>query len=73
MQNIGCPLVGDLKYNKNAKPNECFLGLWAYEIKLNHPITDEKLTFRVYPDTDIYPWNKCDLDRFLSVNIKNLY
>ncbi len=73
MQNIGCPLVGDMKYNKNAKANECFLGLWAYEIKLNHPITDEKLTFRVYPDTEVYPWKEFNLDKFLSVNIKNIY
>lgn len=73
MKHIGCPLVGDMKYNPNAKPNECYLGLWAYEVKLNHPVTNEKLTFRVYPDTDNYPWKDFDLDKYLSVNIKNLY
>lgn len=73
MKHIGCPLVGDMKYNPDAKANECYLGLWACELRLNHPITNENLTFRVYPDKDIYPWNMFDIDKYLNVSIKNLY
>lgn len=73
MKHIGCALVGDIKYNPNAVPNKCNLGLWAYELKLKHPTTNEIMTFRVYPDKDIYPWNEFDIDKYLSVNIKNLY
>lgn len=73
MAHIGCPLVGDMKYNPNAVKNKSYLGLWAYELKLNHPITNETMTFRVYPDKEVAPWRAFDLDKYLSVNIKNIY
>lgn len=51
----GCPLYGDNKYNKDAKAGEQ-IALFAYELCLIHPITKEKMTFKL--DKPLrYPFN----------------
>lgn len=47
MSAIGCPLVGDMKYNSQAKKG--YLALWAYHLSFFHPITQEKMRFLVQP------------------------
>ncbi len=42
----GNPLVGDQKYNKKATPN-ISIALFAKSISFNHPITKERLTFKL--------------------------
>lgn len=42
----GCPLYGDNKYNKDAKAGEQ-IALFAYELSLIHPVTKEKMTFKL--------------------------
>ena len=50
----GYPLYGDQKYNKNAKKAQ--IALYATELSFYHPITKEKLTFKIdTPNT--YPFN----------------
>lgn len=49
------PLYGDQKYNKNSKPGEQ-IALFSNSITFNHPITKERLTFKIdLPNR--YPWN----------------
>ena len=60
----GLPLIGDRKYQTNIedyKRREAhlklppyFLGLWAWGLKLYHPVTKEGMLFTALPDT--YPW-----------------
>lgn len=70
MQSIGTPLYGDQKYAEGKTPL-ANLALWATELRLTHPTTKEKLVFRVYPPVTEEPWGYFDVNRFLTVTIKN--
>ncbi len=48
-------LFGDNKYNKNAKVGQQ-IALFAYEIEFNHPITKERIKFKLDLKNK-YPWN----------------
>ncbi|MBQ9790531.1 MAG: RNA pseudouridine synthase, partial [Clostridia bacterium] len=65
LASIKCPIVGDQKYDQNAiKAN---LHLFAVELKFNHPISGERMVFRVFPPEDKPLWNKFHLGKFLSL------
>jgi 23S rRNA pseudouridine1911/1915/1917 synthase len=49
-----CPIVGDTKYGSDLKED---IALWAYLLKLSHPITKETLEFKSYPPMDKFPWS----------------
>lgn len=66
---IGCPLYGDQKYGEGLSPIDN-IALWATELKFSHPITKERLVYRVYPPIDNIPWKLFDVNRFLAINIK---
>ena len=51
---IGHPLVNDYKYDKKQTPTKEAIGLWCYEIGFNHPITKEKMTFKLKPNGVIW-------------------
>lgn len=73
MQTIGNPLFGDQRYGEGKTPVGFDLALWAVELKFIHPTTKEKMTFRVYPPIDNVPWSYFDVNRFLSISIKDTY
>ena len=51
----GFPLVGDMRYNKNASKN-INIALFAKKLEFYHPITKERLTFEInLPNR--YPFN----------------
>ena len=62
LQNIGCPIYGDVKYGGDKLAKGHNLALWAYELKFVHPTTKENMTFKCYPPEDITPWNVFNLD-----------
>jgi len=68
MATVGTPIVGDVKYGKGDKVRSN-LALWAVELKFTHPTLKEKMTFRVYPPEEEYPWSLFDMDIFLKINI----
>ncbi len=47
MSAIDCPLLGDMKYNPQAKKGN--LSLWAYSLVFMHPTTQDKMRFLVQP------------------------
>ena len=51
----GLPLYGDQRYNKNAKVGEQ-IALFAYKLSFEHPVTKEKLEFKL-DKPNKYPWN----------------
>lgn len=65
LANIGFPLVGDVKYGK-AKGTTSKLGLWAGKLAFTHPTTKEKMVFMASPDTSNKPWDKFNLDKYLT-------
>lgn len=70
MAAIGTPLFGDQKYSEGRTLPRYNIALWATELKLFHPVTKERMVFRVYPPIDKMPWKYFDVNRFLSINIK---
>lgn len=55
MKAIGCPLYGDMRYGgESAKKGK--LALWAYYLAFTHPVSKERLVFRVQPPKEENPW-----------------
>lgn len=69
MAGIGNPIVGDRRYG-NQERLKLPLCLWASEIRFAHPISGKNMVFRVYPPDDGL-WKLFDMDKFLSLTIKN--
>ena len=49
------PIYGDFKYGE--KDHGSNLGLWAYELSFAHPITKKNMDFKVYPNTEVAPFD----------------
>lgn len=65
MANIGHSLVGDVKYGKE-KGRTSNLGLWAGKLCFDHPTTKERLVFLACPDEKVAPWNRFNVEKYLS-------
>ncbi len=68
MNAIGCPLFGDMRYG-GEKAKKGYLALWAYYLAFTHPVTKERMVFRVQPPKDVTPWNIFNTD-FTTLIIK---
>ncbi len=65
LSNIGHSLVGDVKYGKE-KGRTSNLGLWAGKLAFDHPTTKQRMVFIACPDTNVSPWNKFRMEKYLS-------
>ena len=63
MAGIGCPVVGDQKYGKDAK--KCNLALWAAILRFTHPVTKKIMTFKVMPPVENAPWKDFEVEKYL--------
>ncbi len=71
MKTLGTPVYSDLKYGKEQKTKApTKMALWATDLKFNHPITKQRLSFRVYPPKEESPWNRFNLDKFLETKVE---
>jgi 23S rRNA pseudouridine1911/1915/1917 synthase len=52
----GHPLYGDQKYGPDINKPGMQLALWSAEITFNHPVTNERITFKSIPPAKA-PWN----------------
>lgn len=52
LAHIGCPLVGDKKYGKQDVAGP--LGLCAYRLDFEHPVTGEPLSFQIRPQGAVF-------------------
>ncbi len=68
MAGLGNPIAGDARYGKGLKIPLC---LWAVELKFNHPISGNRMVFRVYPPETQPLWNLFNLEQFLRLTVKN--
>lgn len=55
LKQLGTPIFGDVKYGAELGAKRK-LALWAYELKLEHPVTKVMHTFRAFPPLDEVPW-----------------
>jgi len=66
MNAIGTPVYGDMRYG-GEKAKKGYLALWAYYLSFIHPVSKEKLVFRVQPPKENAPWNLFDTDRSVTI------
>ena len=66
MNAIGHPLYGDMRYGgPNAKKGH--LALWAYYLSFSHPVSKERMVFRVQPPETIMPWSLFDTEKTVTI------
>ncbi len=59
MSHLGYPVYGDMRYGgENAVKGN--LALWATSLSFTHPVTKERLTFKIEPPKDLSPWKIFD-------------
>lgn len=63
---IGCPVFGDMRYGgeKAVKGN---LALWATSLSFTHPVSKERLVFKVEPPIDKAPWNIFEISKEIEM------
>ena len=66
MQSIKCPVFGDQKYGGEKMP-KLMLNLFASDLSFSHPVTKQKLIFRVYPPENLAAWNEFNIEKHLSL------
>ena len=66
MSNINCPVYGDMRYG-GEKAKKGYLALWAYYLAFSHPVSKERLVFRVQPPKDIVPWTVFDTEKAVTI------
>ena len=59
MANIGCPLYGDMRYGTSQRKGK--IALWAYSLGFFHPVSKERLVFKIEPPKDEQPWKFFDI------------
>jgi 23S rRNA pseudouridine1911/1915/1917 synthase len=62
LANYGHPIYNDYKYN--PKDQGYNLGLYAYRLGFNHPISKERLTFTLYPNKNPFSLFKDTINKF---------
>lgn len=60
---IGCPVINDVKYGLSTQRGN--LALWAGVLSFTHPVTKQKLTFKVAPEVDDKVWQNFNLEKYL--------
>lgn len=66
MNAMNCPVYGDMRYG-GEKAKKGFLALWAYYLAFTHPVTKERLVFRVEPPKENVPWNIFDTSPSITI------
>jgi 23S rRNA pseudouridine1911/1915/1917 synthase len=66
MSAIGTPLYGDMRYG-GEKAKKGYLALWAYYLSFTHPVSKERMVFRVQPPKDNIPWSVFDTEKSVTI------
>lgn len=56
----GTPVYGDMRYG-GEKAVKGRIALWAASLSFSHPVSKERLTFKVFPPVDSFPWKNFDI------------
>ena len=57
----GVPVYGDMRYG-GEKAVKGKIALWAASLSFSHPVSGERLTFKVEPPLDQMPWKLFDIN-----------
>ena len=63
---INCAVYGDMRYG-GEKAKKGNLALWAYYLAFTHPVSKERMVFRVQPPKDVNPWQNFDTEKSVTV------
>lgn len=66
MSAIGTPVYGDMRYG-GEKAKKGYLSLWAYYLSFTHPVSKERMVFRVQPPKDVNPWTNFETERSVTI------
>jgi len=66
MNAIGNPVFGDMRYG-GEKAQKGNLALWAYELSFTHPVTKERMVFKIEPPKELIPWKAFDIDKAVAI------
>lgn len=66
MSAIGTPVYGDMRYG-GEKAKKGYLSLWAYYLSFTHPVSKERMVFRVQPPKEISPWTNFETERSVTI------
>jgi len=66
MSAIGTPVFGDMRYG-GEKAKKGYLALWAYYLSFTHPVSKERMVFRVQPPKENNPWSLFDTERSVKI------
>ena len=61
MNFLGTPVYGDMRYGgENAVKGR--IALWSTSLAIFHPISKERMVFKIQPPKDVKPWNLFNID-----------
>lgn len=60
MANMGTPVYGDMRYG-GEKAVKGKIALWATSLGFFHPVSKEKMVFKIQPPMENKPWNLFDI------------
>ena len=66
MNAIGCPVYGDMRYG-GEKAKKGYLALWAYYLAFTHPVSKERMVFRVQPPKENTPWSLFNTEKSVTI------
>ncbi len=61
MAHNGTPVYGDMRYG-GERAVKGKIALWSTSLGLLHPVSKEKMVFKIQPPMDITPWNLFDIN-----------
>ena len=68
MANVGAPVYGDMRYG-GEKAKKGKLALWAVSLSFTHPVSKERLCFKIQPPANLIPWKYFDTEKTLSMEL----
>ena len=66
LKSIKCPIYGDQKYGGENMP-KVMLNLFATELSFYHPISKQKMIYRVYPPETMDAWKEFNIEKHLTL------
>lgn len=57
MAHMGTPVYGDMRYG-GEKAVKGKIALWSTSLAFNHPVSKERMVFKIEPPKEVRPWNE---------------
>ncbi len=68
MSHNGTPVFGDMRYGgENAQKGN--IALWATSLAFSHPVSKQRLVFKIEPPKDGSPWKYFNVSKYVDVSV----